>query len=173
MKITAVIKNISQAPPNLYNPVNPGSFFLFFLLIIIILKILVLSVFSSGCANMVPPSGGARDSLPPVLEKVDPPDSSKNFGDKTITFTFDEYVDQIQNITENLLFSPTPNIEPFIDAKLRTVIVRLRDTLEPNTTYYINFGNAIRDINEGNVLRDFTYIFTTGQVIDTLELTGK
>jgi len=122
---------------------------------------------------MVPPSGGARDSLPPVLEKVDPPDSSKNFGDKTITFTFDEYVDQIQNITENLLFSPTPNIEPFIDAKLRTVIVRLRDTLEPNTTYYINFGNAIRDINEGNVLRDFTYIFTTGQVIDTLELTGK
>lgn len=143
-----------------------------FLLIILILKILVLSVLS-GCANMVPPSGGPRDSLPPVLERVDPADSSKNFNDKTIVFTFDEYLDQIQNISENLLVSPTPNIDPVIDVKLKTVIVKLKDTLEPNTTYYINFGNAIRDINEGNVLRDFTYIFTTGTVIDTLELTGK
>jgi len=141
-----------------------------FLLIILILKILVLS---SGCANMVPPSGGARDSLPPVLEKVDPPDSSINFSDRTITFTFDEYLDQLRDVMENLLISPTPNIEPFIESKLKTITVRLRDTLEPNTTYYFNFGNAIRDINEGNVLRDFSYIFTTGPVIDTLELTGK
>ena len=141
-----------------------------FLLILLILKITVLSL---GCANMVPPSGGPRDSLPPVLERVDPPDSSKNFSEKTIVFTFDEYLDQIQNISENLLVSPTPNIDPAIDVKLKSVIVKLKDTLEPNTTYYINFGNAIRDINEGNVLRDFTYIFTTGTVIDTLELTGK
>lgn len=141
-----------------------------FLLIILILKILVLS---PGCANMVPPSGGARDSLPPVLEKVDPPDSSINFNERTITFTFDEYLDQLRDVTENLIISPTPKIEPRIEAKLKTVTVKLRDTLEPNTTYYFNFGNAIRDINEGNVLRDFSYIFTTGPVIDTLELTGK
>jgi uncharacterized protein (DUF2141 family) len=108
-----------------------------------------------------------------VLEKVDPPDSSINFNDRTITFTFDEYLDQLRDITENLIISPTPIIEPRIEAKLKTIVVRLRDSLEPNTTYYFNFGNAIRDINEGNVLRDFSYIFTTGPVIDTLELTGK
>jgi hypothetical protein len=122
---------------------------------------------------MIPPSGGDRDSLPPLLLKVSPPDSSKNFNNKTITFTFDEYIDQPQEIFKNLLVSPTPSVSPVVESKLRTLTVRIKDTLEPNTTYYYNFGDAIKDVNEGNVLRNFSYIFTTGNTLDTLQLSGK
>ena len=127
----------------------------------------------SGCANQIPPTGGDRDSLPPVLVKVTPPDSSKGFTAKTITFTFDEYIDQPQEIFKNLIISPNFNTPPVVENKLRTLTVRIKDTLEPNTTYYYNFGDAIKDVNEGNVLRNFSYIFTTGNTIDTLEFGGN
>lgn len=141
----------------------------FFLLIFLISKIVVLS----GCANIIPPTGGPRDSLPPVLVRVTPPDSSKRFNSKKISFTFDEYIDQPQDIFKNLIVSPNYKVPPGVESKLRTLTVTLKDTLEPNTTYYLNFGDAIKDINEGNVLRNFSYIFTTGDIIDTLQLGGK
>ena len=122
---------------------------------------------------MIPPTGGDRDSLPPLLLKASPPDSSKNFNNKTITFTFDEYIDQPQEIFKNLLVSPTPSVSPVVESKLRTLTVKIKDTLEPNTTYYYNFGDAIKDVNEGNVLHNFSYIFTTGNILDTLQLSGK
>src|SRR5678809_245425 len=140
-----------------------------FLIIISIVKIVVLT----GCANMIPPSGGDRDSLPPLLIKASPPDSSKGFNTRTITFTFDEYIDQPQDIFKNLLISPTPSTPPNVEPKLRTLKVTIKDTLEPNTTYYYNFGDAIKDVNEGNVLHNFSYIFTTGNTLDTLQLSGK
>jgi len=133
-----------------------------------------LEVFTVGCANMIPPTGGPRDSLPPRLVQVRPADSSKNFSSKRIVFEFNEFV-QVDNVTQNLLVSPTPKNNPIVDSKLRTVTVTFanKDTLDPNTTYSINFGNAIRDVNEGNVMKDFTYIFSTGTVIDSLSVTGK
>ena len=139
------------------------------LIILLISKIVVLS----GCANIIPPTGGLRDSLPPILVKVTPPDSSKGFNTKTITFTFDEFIDQPQDIFHNLIVSPTPSISPNVETKLRTLTVKIKDTLEPNTTYYYNFGDAIKDINEGNVFHNFSYIFTTGNTLDTLQLGGK
>jgi hypothetical protein len=142
------------------------------LCILIILSILKIAVLT-GCANMIPPTGGDRDSLPPLLVKVTPPDSSKGFNTKTITFTFDEYIEQPQDIFKNLLISPTPTLSPVVESKLRTLTVKIKDTLEPNTTYYYNFGNAIKDVNEGNVLHDLSYIFTTGNTLDTLQLSGK
>jgi hypothetical protein len=142
--------------------------FPFFLIILAIIKILVLS----GCANIVPPSGGVRDTIPPVLLKVTPADSTRNFTGKTIVFTFDEFVD-VQDIQQNLLISPLPKTNPVVDFKLRTVTVRLRDTLEANTTYSIDFGNTIRDFTEGNPIKDFTYTFSTGRYIDSLELHGN
>ena len=141
----------------------------FFLLIFLITKIVVLT----GCANMIPPSGGDRDSLPPLLLKVSPPDSSNNFNTKKVTFTFDEYIDQPQEIFKNLLVSPNPSVPPGVESKLRTLTVTIKDTLEPNTTYYYNFGDMIKDVNEGNVLHNFSYIFTTGTTLDTLQLSGK
>ena len=126
-----------------------------------------------GCANMIPPTGGDRDSLPPVLVKVTPADSTKGFNAKTITFTFDEYIDQPQELFKNLIVSPHYTTPPVVETKLRTLTVKIKDTLEANTTYYYNFGDAIKDINEGNVLRNFSYIFTTGDAFDSLHLSGK
>ncbi len=133
----------------------------------------MISIISgTGCANIIPPSGGPRDSLPPELVAVTPKDSSLNFSAKKISFSFDEYV-EVQNLQENLIVSPVPKVIPVIESKLRNVTVQIKDTLEPNTTYSINFGNAIRDINEGNVLKDFTYVFATGSTLDDNELSGK
>lgn len=126
----------------------------------------------SGCANMIPPSGGPRDSLPPILLNAAPRDSSLNFTNNRITFVFDEFV-EVSNVMENLIVSPTPKQMPLVTSKLRTVTVKIVDTLEPNTTYTLNFGNAIRDINEGNEFKDFTYIFSTGAEFDTMSLAGK
>src|SRR5258705_1083612 len=140
-----------------------------FLIILLISKIVVLS----GCANMIPPTGGDRDSLPPLLLKVTPPDSSKGVTTKTITFTFDEFIDQPQDIFKNLIDEPNYSMPPAIESKLKTLTIKIKDTLEPNTTYYYNFGDAIKDINEGNILHNFSYIFTTGSTLDTLQLSGK
>ncbi|MDB5190443.1 MAG: hypothetical protein JWQ96_6, partial [Segetibacter sp.] len=129
-------------------------------------------VVSAGCANIVPPTGGARDSLPPRLIVATPFDSSTNFKGNRITLTFDEFV-EVQNAFENVIVSPTQQNTPTIDYKLRTVSVRLRDTLEPNTTYSINFGDAIKDVNEGNVYKAFTYVFSTGNTIDEYIVRGK
>jgi hypothetical protein len=143
-----------------------------FVYILIILSILKIQVLTTGCANIVPPQGGLKDSLPPILIKANPGDSARNFTGKRITFSFDEFVD-VENVQENLIVSPTYNIIPSVDSKLNTVTVKLKDTLEPNTTYSLNFGNAIKDVNEKNVLKDFTYTFSTGPYIDSLELHGK
>ena len=141
----------------------------FFLLIFLITKIVVLS----GCANIIPPSGGDRDSLPPLLLKVTPPDSTIGFNSKKVIFTFDEYIDNPQDFFKNVLVSPNYSTPPGLETKLRTLTLTIKDTLEPNTTYYYNFGDAIKDINEGNVLHNFSYIFTTGSTFDTLQLSGK
>jgi len=143
------------------------------LLILFSLSItLYFLLIAQGCANMIPPSGGPRDSLPPTLVNVNPSDSARNFGGKKITFVFDEFV-QLDNVQANVLISPTPKVFPTINARLRTLTVDLKDTLEPNTTYTIDFGNAIRDINEQNAIRNFTYLFSTGSSLDSFELTGK
>ena len=129
--------------------------------------------FSTGCANIIPPSGGPRDSLPPRLLSVLPKDSTLNFRSDRVVFNFDEYVDDPQDLANNILFTPIFEINPEIAVKSRTVTVRFRDSLLPNTTYILNFGNALRDINEGNVLKNFVYTFSTGPVLDSLTLSGK
>ena len=141
------------------------------LLLPLIYAFLEISVFSS-CANIVPPQGGPRDSIPPLLLKVTPGDSTRNFTGNRIVFSFDEFID-VQNIQDQLLVSPSPVINPSVDYRLNTVTVRIKDTLDANTTYTINFGNAIRDYTEGNPLRGFTYTFSTGPYIDSLELKGN
>jgi hypothetical protein len=139
---------------------------------LLILALLPSTLVQTGCANIIPPTGGPRDSLPPKLVSVNPHDSARNFNGKKIVLEFNEFV-QIDNIQENLLVSPVPKINPMVDSKLRTVTVTVKDTLQPNTTYTIDFGNAIKDVNEGNILKNFTYLFTTGNNLDSLSLTGK
>ena len=125
-----------------------------------------------SCANIIPPTGGPRDSLPPVLVRANPPDSTTQFKGGKIILTFNEFV-ELDKPLENIIVSPLPKIQTPAEAHLRTITIRIKDTLEPNTTYSINFGNSLRDINEGNVLKNFTYIFTTGNHFDSLELAGR
>lgn len=132
----------------------------------------ISAISGTGCANIIPPQGGPRDSLPPVLLESSPRDSARNFTGDKITFTFNEFV-EVQNVAENLLVSPLPVNNPIVDYKLRTVTVRIKDSLEANTTYTFNFGNAIRDFNESNPYKNFTYTFSTGRYIDSLQLKGK
>lgn len=142
------------------------------LLVSLVCGLVWLQFSSTGCANIVPPSGGPRDSLAPVLIKADPADSTLNFRGDRIVLNFDEYID-LQDVQNNLLFTPTFNTNPQVEVKLRTITVKLKDTLDPNTTYIFNFGNAIRDINEGNILRDFVYTFSTGPALDSLSFSGQ
>lgn len=128
--------------------------------------------FGTGCANIIPPSGGPRDSLPPVLVNATPDDSTTNFRASRITLQFDEYID-LQDVPNNLLFTPIFETTPVVQARLRTITIRLPDSLEANTTYTFNFGNALRDINEGNILENFAYTFSTGPYIDSLTLSGN
>jgi len=137
-----------------------------------ILIITVITIASAGCANMIPPGGGPRDSLPPVLVSAIPKDSITSFTGNRIILNFDEFV-EIQNAYENVIVSPNPVNVPIITSRFRTVTIKLKDTLEPNTTYSINFGNALRDINEGNVATNFTYLFSTGSRLDTNTVSGR
>ncbi len=125
----------------------------------------------TGCAQIGYPSGGAKDSLPPVLVNAFPPEGTTNFKDNKITLVFDEYI-EVQDIQSNLLVAPFPKTMPNVNHKLRTVTVKIKDTLLPNTTYSFNFGNSLRDLNEGNPFRNYTYVFSTGNTIDSLTLSG-
>ena len=124
-----------------------------------------------GCANIIPPTGGPKDTVPPVLVQANPENYSFHFKGNKIILQFDEYLD-IKDLHQNLIVSPVPKTEPSIESKLKTITIHIRDTLQPNTTYSINFGNSIRDINEGNVLKNYTYVFSTGPYIDTAEYRG-
>lgn len=143
-----------------------------FCAVVITLLLYKLLVFTSGCAQIIPPTGGPRDSLPPVMLSAVPKDSTLNFTGNKIVLTFDEYV-QIDRPQEQLIISPVPKVSPLIEAKLKEVTIRIKDTLEENTTYSINFGRSLKDINEGNPAPQFTYLFSTGKYIDSSSLSGK
>lgn len=132
---------------------------------------LVIMIMANSCANMIPPSGGPRDSLPPRLVIANPKDSATNVKTKNILLTFDEFV-SLQN-TENIIYAPVPKNLPQVDYKLRNVTVRFKDSLEENTTYSIDFGNSIIDVNESNVAKNFRYVFSTGPTIDFRTYEGK
>jgi hypothetical protein len=132
----------------------------------------ILAVTNAGCAQIGSPTGGPRDSIAPRLTIASPQLSSTNVTGNKITLTFNEYV-EIKDPQTNVVISPLPKRPPQVDFRLRTVTVKLRDSLLPNTTYSINFGNAIVDVNENNPLKDFTYVFSTGPQIDSLQLSGK
>lgn len=128
--------------------------------------------FSGGCASVVPPSGGPRDSLPPVILEVDPPNQSTNFNSNKITIKFDEYV-ELENPFENLVISPLPQKFPDVRRKQKSIEIKLKDSLEENTTYVFNFRNAVKDVHEGNRAKDMLYVVTTGNYFDSLQLSGN
>ncbi len=126
------------------------------------------------CARRGTPTGGDKDVTPPKLVKAEPQNMSINFNTNKIRLYFDEYV-KLKDIEKQLIVSPplkyTPLISPQGSAN-RYVEVILKDTLKKNTTYTFNFGQSIIDNNEGNPLSYFTYVFSTGDYIDSLTVSG-
>ncbi|MBU6158478.1 MAG: Ig-like domain-containing protein [Bacteroidetes bacterium] len=127
-----------------------------------------------GCANIIPPGGGPIDSLPPQPVAALPKDSALRVDllQSKFTLQFDEFI-ELKNATEQVIISPYPAKNPLIESKLKTLSVKFKDTLLPNTTYTIDFGNAVADINEGNIQKNFTYVFSTGNHIDSNHLSGR
>lgn len=125
-----------------------------------------------GCASIIPPTGGPRDTLPPVLLSALPVEFSKHITGNKFVFKFDEYIDA-KDIRTELIVNPVPKVEPITDGHLQNVTVKLKDTLLPNTTYTLNFYKGIKDVNEGNILRNFTYVFSTGDHIDSGQFAGN
>ncbi len=128
--------------------------------------------FLTSCAGIIPPNGGPRDTIPPKLVLSVPRDSAINVKSQKIVLTFNEFV-ELKDISQNVIFSPNPKKSPLVEYKLKNITIKLRDSLEPNTTYSINFGNGIKDINEGNVFKEFTYLFSTGNKIANGTFSGK
>ncbi len=127
-----------------------------------------------SCAKRGSITGGLKDTLAPVLISSFPENYSTNFKGNTIVLNFDEYI-KLKNTNKQLIISPPMKNEPLITPSgvSKFLKIEIRDTLQPNTTYSFNFGQAITDNNEGNALNQFKYIFSTGPYIDSLKLGGR
>lgn len=139
---------------------------------IIILSSLLFTLLLQQCANMVTPSGGPKDTLPPVVTEAIPENHSVNFNSKKIEITFDEYI-TLENAKQQVLISPPLNEKPDIKLVNKTVVIRFKEALKSNTTYTINFGDAIKDLHEGNAFKNYIYSFSTGEILDTLAISGQ
>ena len=124
-----------------------------------------------ACANMGRPEGGPRDELPPVYVRSNPALGQLNFKGNKITVDFDENI-QLDDAMNKIVVSPAQHTTPAISSNGRRVTIELRDTLIPNTTYTLDFADAVKDLNEGNVLDGFAMDFATGDTIDTLRISG-
>ena len=140
--------------------------------VLLLLMVGAKMVLLTSCAGIIPPNGGPKDTIPPKLVLSVPRDSASNVKSQKIVLTFDEFVD-LKDVSQNVIFSPNPKKSPLVESKLKNITIKLRDSLEPNTTYSINFGNGIKDINEGNVFKEFTYVFSTGNKIAKGTFSGR
>lgn len=131
----------------------------------------LMMVLVASCAKMGNPDGGWYDETPPKVIGATPEDGGLNVTSRKIHINFDEFI-KIDNPTANVVISP-PQIEAAeIKGQGKRISIELMDSLKPNTTYTIDFSNAISDNNEGNPLGNYTYSFSTGDHIDTLEVSG-
>ena len=137
-----------------------------------IITILAIALLLVGCANVVMPSGGPKDTKSPVVLEASPANNSTDFKGKTIHLTFDEFI-VLNNPSNNVMISPPMSKKPTYRTSGKTLIIKFEEQLQPNTTYSINFGDAIKDLHEGNIFKGYTFNFSTGASIDSLSLKGK
>ncbi len=130
-----------------------------------------LFVLLYSCASIGTPDGGMYDETPPVVLKTTPEMNALHNKVKKISIEFDEYI-KLENASEKVVISPAQLEQPEVKANGKKVEVALMDTLKANTTYTIDFGDAIVDNNEGNPFGDYTFTFSTGDVLDTMQVAG-
>ena len=138
---------------------------------IFVWALLVSSLFVVSCANIGSPEGGPRDYTPPRLLKTSPGINALNFTGNRVELTFDEIV-QVREQQKNVVVSPAQKEQAAIKSLGKKIIVEFREDLLPNTTYVVDFSDAIEDNNEGNRLNNFAFSFSTGDVVDTLQISG-
>lgn len=124
-----------------------------------------------ACARMGQPDGGWYDEVPPRVVGASPAERSTGVTQKRITINFNEFI-KLENATENVVICPPQIEQPEINVKGKSVRIDLKDSLKANTTYTIDFSDAISDFTEGNPMGNFTYVFSTGDAIDTLSVSG-
>lgn len=132
----------------------------------------LLTLFGLSCANIVAPSGGPRDINAPVLKKSEPLVFSRNVHEKKIALTFSEFI-VLKNQADQIVVSPPMKELPEFNIRGKKLIIQLPDSLSKNTTYNISFGEALMDNNEGNILSGFSYVFATGDILDSMSICGK
>ena len=125
-----------------------------------------------ACANRGYPEGGPKDTTPPEVVAEVPASFTKNFNKKKVDIYFNEFV-QLKEINEKFIFSPPLKKNPRVSLRGKYIQVSIGDTLKPNTTYTMDFADAIVDNNEGNPLGFYRYVFSTGNEIDSLEISGQ
>jgi hypothetical protein len=133
--------------------------------------LLFFSLLAWSCANQVAPTGGPKDTKAPEVTSLVPENHSVNFHAHEINITFNEYI-QVKELSSQLVVSPPLKMVPETRVHKKTLTVTLLDTLLPNTTYSMNFGKAVGDLTEGNAIDTLTYVFSTGDILDTLEISG-
>jgi uncharacterized protein (DUF2141 family) len=139
-----------------------------------ILGIISIALAIVSCANRGSPSGGEKDIDPPVITSESPKNFSTNFKGNEIRITFNEYV-KIKDLRKQLIVSPPMDIDPIIypmGGASKYISIKIKDTLQPNTTYAFNFGESIVDNNEENPYPYYRYVFSTGETIDSLSVKG-
>lgn len=132
---------------------------------------MIAAVMLAACANMGRPEGGPRDELPPVYVRSNPAMGQLNVNNNRIHIDFDENI-ALDDAMNKIVVSPAQRTTPAISSNGRRLTIELRDTLLPNTTYTIDCADAVKDLNEGNVLDGFAMDFSTGDTIDTLRISG-
>lgn len=137
-----------------------------------LLTIFGVFLFIMGCASIQQPTGGPKDKEPPKVLRETPKNFTTNFKSKEINILFDEYF-KINNESKEFSMSPALDKTPYFKIRKKVLNIKFDDTLAANTTYTINFGRGLVDYNEGNVLKNYIYVFSTGNKIDSLSITGK
>ena len=130
-----------------------------------------VALLMAACASIGSPEGGPRDYTPPQVVKTSPAANSLNFKGNKVEIIFDEIVN-LKDQQKKVVVSPAPKTQPLIRTVGKKVTIEFRDELEENTTYAIDFSNAIEDNNEGNQMDGYSFAFSTGDVIDTLAVSG-
>ncbi|MEJ5962323.1 Ig-like domain-containing protein [Pedobacter immunditicola] len=125
-----------------------------------------------GCGTQGQLTGGPRDSIPPKVLKMMPENLQTNFKGDKVEIEFDEYF-KLVNEAKEFSVSPEFELQPILKVKKKVLEISFQDTLEKNTTYTLNFGKGIADINESNAIKNFTYVFATGPKLDSLGISGK
>lgn len=132
----------------------------------------LISVLVGSCAKVGTPIGGPKDVTPPKVKSSKPENNATNFNENKVEIEFNEFL-KFKDKDKNFVTSPPFKKKPEVILKYKTVVVNFREDLLPDRTYTLNFGNSITDNNEGNPIRDFEFVFSTGKHIDSLSFEGK